>query len=67
MLFSYTLTLTPGSTTRVEADLSLVPGYTLISARNMVVFIDSMANAAPRKVDFVLRKTQETAAPAQEE
>ncbi|MBO2515788.1 MAG: hypothetical protein CW338_00735 [Clostridiales bacterium] len=58
VLYEQTLTLDTGTSRIVECDLSLAPGYTLISAPRLAVVVDSMANMAPGVIEFVFEKAE---------
>lgn len=58
VLWEETLTLDTGTSRTVECDLSLVPGYMLISAPRLTAVVDSMANMAPAVIEFVFEKAE---------
>ena len=58
VLYESSMRCDTGSVVTVEADLSLVPGYRLISASRLWAVSDEMANTAPLHLDFVFEKEE---------
>lgn len=58
ILYETTLEIAVGSSAMITADLSLVPGYTLLSAPTAFAVTDKKGNLVPDHIEFIVTKSE---------